>query len=413
MTGVNFPASASTFVENSIPPSPTDLATQQCTELLQNFDVVEGDFLICKESRAETLTSLSTLHTVVNVFLSHQGDFETFKTGNLLFIGRSLNGKVELIKMGDKIDVQSLFADIYNVICFNSGRERAFKSLRPVKGVFQNEKNKKYIEHEFKRIQEVNAATKQGVIDAIKFLAVSSFKYYGYLMTKCSSDYFTLIEKEIGSNKVTFKDRIEDFYQLLLLLKIMQEKGWVHRDLKPENILVKTVDQFRFLYVTDWTSCLSKEDLDNKKLVSSMHCYLPWDEYAKAVVLEESTMPGMKGESTEVIAAWNRLDLFSMGGVLFSALTGLYAYPLQGQWLLLKKDELHRFPKEVAPKEISDLILEMIDGNPTKRPTAAEAFTRYEAFIKTDYPEIYLNIQKRLNLVAAENPEVEKKEKEC
>lgn len=149
--------------------------------------------------------------------------------------------------------------------------------------------------------------------------------------------------------------------QIAAALAAVHAHGIVHRDVKPGNILV-TADGSAKL--TDFGISV-------------------WREVTRT---EDGTFCGTPGYTAPEVAAGRPAteasDVFSLGATLFAAVEGVPPAGAGGPGEVPARERGQRevaSPRHAGP--LAPLLREMLDPNPTKRPTAHEAGRRLEEFV--------------------------------
>ncbi|KAL3858100.1 hypothetical protein ACJMK2_012711 [Sinanodonta woodiana] len=153
------------------------------------------------------------------------------------------------------------------------------------------------------------------------------------------------------------------FYQMVLAVKYLHDKGITHRDLKPENILLNTDSKETLIKVTDFG--LSKF-VDAGSIMKTF-CGTP--TYLAPEILKTAGT----GSYTKAIDCW------SLGVILYICLVGYPPFTDERKDLELPKQILgghYTFPKQYW-KDISDdaidLVKKLLTVDPEKRITLSAA----------------------------------------
>lgn len=149
--------------------------------------------------------------------------------------------------------------------------------------------------------------------------------------------------------------------QLVCGLRVLHEAGKVHRDVKPSNCLVTPegrVVVLDFGLITDLTTS---------------HAW----ELEKDLV---GTVPYMAPEQAVARPARPAADLYSVGVVLYEALTGLLPFSgPPGLVVQLKQSEIPVPPRELleeVPPDLDALCMDLLQIEPEARPTTDAVLTR-------------------------------------
>lgn len=134
----------------------------------------------------------------------------------------------------------------------------------------------------------------------------------------------------------------------------------MHRDLKLDNILINKIDETGEVKVKIADFGLAVFTSSNPRVKLFEKCGTPC--YAAPEILSGN------GYSS-------KCDIFSLGSIFFNMLTGRYLFPGTRTSEVLKKnmdcdlDWLKYFFEDVTP-DCKNLILQMLEKDPSKRPSA-------------------------------------------
>ncbi|XP_046427711.1 ovarian-specific serine/threonine-protein kinase Lok [Neodiprion fabricii] len=149
------------------------------------------------------------------------------------------------------------------------------------------------------------------------------------------------------------------FYQVVLAVHYLHQRGITHRDLKPENILLATNAEITLVKVTDFG--LSK--LVDTQTMMRTFCGTP------LYVAPEVLLTHGKGSYT------NQVDVWSLGVILYCCLSGLVPFISNAKDISLQHQivqGIYSFPRERFKKvslRAIDLIQRMLTVDPSKRIT--------------------------------------------
>ncbi|MEU0219763.1 serine/threonine-protein kinase [Streptomyces sp. NPDC006265] len=153
--------------------------------------------------------------------------------------------------------------------------------------------------------------------------------------------------------------------QIIEALVAAHHRGIVHRDLKPSNILIDPV--------AGGTAKLC--DFGIARLADATHHTLTVTGVAIGTPAYMSPEQA-RGDSTLSAPS----DLYSLGCLLHELLTG--SVPFTGTGWQILHQHLHDVPVPLSalrpgvPHELAQLVLELLDKDPDRRPTAADTRTR-------------------------------------
>jgi hypothetical protein len=297
--------------------------------------------------------------------------------------------KIELLILQD-VFAEGSFGEIRTIIHVFDGHTEVFKQAKAKDGAKQN------VENEYLLLNNVHAdGNVWGVQEAprkVVEITDHSKVQYGHIGTEYICDY----SKQIARYPPIFVEHLFETHQLLFGLKELAKRNILHGDIKPENILVKVDDE--------GTMLVHIADLGGGKIVTSSTpiSELPGDyrgatsTYSPNADLVLAKVLAEQGKFDELVDLEKKRDVFSMGMTLYFAFTQLYAYPSDDHLCPDVALEYRSIDSEDIPNEIKALIKNMLHPDYTKRPSAQEAFDRYDDFLKVHYPEVRERLQEKI-----------------
>ncbi|HWN69921.1 MAG TPA: serine/threonine-protein kinase, partial [Haliangium sp.] len=149
--------------------------------------------------------------------------------------------------------------------------------------------------------------------------------------------------------------------ELVCGLRVLHEAGKVHRDVKPSNCMITPTGR---VVVLDFG------------LITDLTTSNGWNLETDLV----GTVPYMAPEQAAAMPARPAADMYSVGVVLYEALTGLlpFAGP-PGLVVQLKQTETPVAPRRLLPEvppDLDALCMELLQIQPDARPTADTVLTR-------------------------------------
>lgn len=153
--------------------------------------------------------------------------------------------------------------------------------------------------------------------------------------------------------RVPWKDVLDIALQICPALKLVHDHGIIHRDLKPPNIL-RTAD-----------GVVKLTDFGIAKVFAQNHLTATGGVVGTAEFLSPEQAAGKPVSK--------RSDLYSLGAVLYMLLTGRPPFAGEGFLDLLHKHRYGQFdpPQKIVedlPYEINDVVCQMLEKDPAKRP---------------------------------------------
>lgn len=161
-------------------------------------------------------------------------------------------------------------------------------------------------------------------------------------------------------------------------LKILHSVGIVHGDLKPDNILIKrTSSGFSAKLIDFDDSFFSGEPPTSENLVGTPEYYSP--EQASYIMDEDGESDGKN--------LTLKSDIFTFGIILCEYFTG--CKPIVGDkykttWNSVNHSIIPKYAKDIPITGIANLIANMLQKDPDKRPTIEEVFNALKASTVSD-----------------------------
>lgn len=189
----------------------------------------------------------------------------------------------------------------------------------------------------------------------------------------CGSErdtYYLAMEYVMGENlaqrlarerRLPWQEAVQIGLQLCTALKAAHDAGVIHRDLKPSNVLLTPEAHVKLT------------DFGVAQLFSSERLTISGGVIGTAEYMSPEQAQGRR--------ATNRSDLYSLGAVLYALLTSRPPYTGVTSVEILQKHCFGRFdrPRRYAteiPARLDDLIAELLEKNPQKRPPDAGIVAR-------------------------------------
>ena len=144
------------------------------------------------------------------------------------------------------------------------------------------------------------------------------------------------------------------------------ERGIIHRDLKPENIFLVQRKTGEVVKIVDFGIAMIKEHgsitrLTTDGILLGTPYYMSPEQARGAKDLD------------------HRVDIYALGAVLFEALTGSVLFGGETYLEVISKHQMQpppmlqeRKPDLICPRPIEDLIMQMLEKDPGKRPASME-----------------------------------------
>lgn len=187
----------------------------------------------------------------------------------------------------------------------------------------------------------------------------------GMMTAKLSGDY-----REVCTAPPKGSNYLDEFDQLLDGLAYIHSKEIVHGDIKPANFLYSENEKGKVnVVIADFGGARNASDKsDWKKGITATPAYTIFGEN--------------KSQDKEIL---KKHDVFSMGCSLIQRITGnespfsVYKQPIP--WP--DPSHLNPLPDHIHP-HLKQLLIEMVNEDPHKRPTAQEARTRLQKIIELE-----------------------------
>jgi hypothetical protein len=338
-------------------------------------------------------TLMKIIRTAV---LTEQHNYSQFKISTeqeTLYLGFDNKRKeIELAVLGD-VFADGSYGEIRKFTSVFDGHVEVFKQAKLIAGDFA----KNDVNNEHLQLNDVHAdGNVWGVQEAprkvVEITDDSSTTQFGYIGTKYQRDY----SKQIAMKPPVFSEHLFEMHQLLFGLKELANRNILHGDIKPANILIK--QDF------DGTNLAHIADLGGAKVAKSStpiselpgDCRTVTSTFSPFADLLLANHLADQGKFAELVDVEKKRDVFSMGMTLYFALSQKYPYPINYQGFPIVNVGYTPIAGKNIPKEIQALIKSMLHPDYTKRPSAQEAFDRYDAFLKANYPELRERIQEKI-----------------
>lgn len=324
-------------------------------------------------------------------FLKEEDDGFSIKTKlneSKYLVNKNIKGSVDLFRFNQKLGEGA--SGVVHGVVEVSEESSDEVAMKVIKG--NNEDPEKMARAEEDAENEYRLLTfihKNGKVPGTQSAPRKFFKVFDAKTKKMKASYITdkyvggeyldQIPKLFGAIARKEKSREEmyfQFYQLLAGLKHNHGLGVMHGDIKPENILVHTNSKgIQMVDLSDFGGATL--DVNRRR---DRCTYTPF--YCSA---DDFKQPN---DDEQYRTVEQKRDVFSMGVVLYLALTNLEApYEYREGFLDTKSDY-----KELNDPKISHEIKEIVEGmllpNMDQRLTASEAFEKLNNFVEQNHPNI-------------------------
>jgi serine/threonine protein kinase len=188
-------------------------------------------------------------------------------------------------------------------------------------------------------------------------------RYYFAMEYVPGSNFETLREQR---GRLAWSEVLDLALQVAPALKHAHDRGIIHRDLKPSNLLRVDAD------TPEGVGRVKLTDFGIASLFASPHLTATGAVVGTAEYLSPEQAAGKP--------ATRRSDLYSLGVVLYTLLTG--RTPFEGELLdLLHKHRFAQFDRPArlvpeVPHELDDLICQLLEKDPARRPADAGVLYR-------------------------------------
>lgn len=169
------------------------------------------------------------------------------------------------------------------------------------------------------------------------------------------------LKEQVEKEPLTLAKILQVISQVALALAVVHQQGIVHRDLKPANIMLIPSARGEQVKILDFGVAKFVQSIESRSVPGTV---LGTPAYMAPEQCEGSS------------AVSDRADVYALGIIAYELLTGQYPYSLKGQGLQafmrahLEQPilPLHPLVPEL-PREIAELIREMLDKEPERRPS--------------------------------------------
>ena len=186
----------------------------------------------------------------------------------------------------------------------------------------------------------------------------SNSQQYSIYMKEYSLDIFDHFVKNKSSFDITIQnifpilsEVIHVASQLSNTLTLMHQNNIIHRDIKPENLFI---DKDMNVFIGDFEYCE----------------YNPLDIVSKICGTENYVDPNLYKTSSKEPISGKATDVYSLGVTLWAILFQSYPYYIKEEPFTV--DTIPRKYYPFLQLSFINLILQMIQPNPTKRPTMSK-----------------------------------------
>lgn len=241
---------------------------------------------------------------------------------------------------------------VYRATDLESGRSAAVKALNPE--LVHRPELRQRLQDEARVLAELSHPNIVGVVEYIEADSLA------WLVTE-SINGASLRNVLIQARQLDPEQALSIFTGMLAGLAYAHERGLVHGDLKPENVIV--------------------ESSGTAKLV----------DFGQAVPAGQATTGGtasyMSPEAVRGEAVTPASDLYSIGAVLYEALTGRPPFLAASEEGLLQAQLTEAAaPISELPDAIAALVFSMLEKDPDRRPSSASAaLSSLEAAVRDAY----------------------------
>lgn len=375
------------------------------SDVMELFDVINNQLVYKNDGVQTGLTPKDLLDGIEEAFASKRKSVDQQKKSFKFWRNEKGQPTYLVKKLGG-----GSYSKVYVIFDFVNGTAGAFKdALRKGKVLARSridvineytllnlihEKGRAWgIQAKPQKCGPVTVQTKKGPESPIK-------ERFGYIGLKYDGDYFDDI---VGTDKnpknpklVSAEDRLLEFHQLLSGLKRLTDLNILHGDIKPENIFIKQTGSIKYVHIADLGgACHVDKDGPLVNLIAGGGKRAASPNYLMYSDLEECLALAKDGNRKGVIEVEKKRDVFSMGTVFHTALTGSlpydtdkYGFPISTTYTPIDRPDV--------PTELKSLIQSMTATNINDRPSAAAAFATLEEIIKKSYPAVYNKIQNEM-----------------
>ena len=222
--------------------------------------------------------------------------------------------------------------------------------------------------------------------------------------TKPDLDLATEEQPPAPLEGLTHQEREDGFQNLLKALSAVHDKGVVHGDIKPDNILYKKdpktgavtfeiidFDDARFLMPTDGTTPQRKPTLDIREMAPSEPIRnLSTPKYLSQKDMQAMSKAVRKGDQEAYNDIQKKRDVFAMGITCYQLVTGGHkpGFIRDKESQVVQTFNRNFYVNMLAGADVdptvAEIILDMLNPDPSKRPQAATCLKRLEAAMATD-----------------------------
>ncbi len=259
------------------------------------------------------------------------------------------------------------------------------------------------LEREYKILREIHDEKKTaltGIQDAPTRFVFLRSAVSGYKGKRYETDYGKHLKlTPIITEEMKFENRLFEFQQLLAGLANLHQKGVLHGDIKPDNILVRSdpsYEGFKVVHLSDFGKARTEKEIKGGTILLDhpFFAYATFHDYERAKTLKA------EGKVEAFILQEKKRDVFALGCSFYEAVQGKLPYagvsdrgnttadPEMG-WRDIRPGHHFKPFESSVPVELQNLIGRMLEPDPEKRISAAEASKALNAFVEAQHPKLH------------------------
>lgn len=192
-------------------------------------------------------------------------------------------------------------------------------------------------------------------------------------------------------------ERLMETYQMFGGVATLSRNNIVHGDIKPANFLMeKAPSGLSVTVLADFGGSRIFDGSKGSIPVSFTPQFVSLEDIQKQDQLS-AKVPWKAADAQAALALAKKMDVFALGCTIFTAFNFTHPFKLKTVMPWGQTNDLTQLnPLGKIPKELKELVTSMLDPDPDKRPTAEEAFQKYDAFLKGKHQDIYNEMQNKL-----------------
>ena len=183
------------------------------------------------------------------------------------------------------------------------------------------------------------------------------------------------------------------FHQVISAISYLHQHDILSGDIKSDNVLLRG----ELAHLTDFSTCATDQTPINHLVAGNADNTRPVTKrYICISDFVRSSAYAADNNREAVVAVEKARDMFALGVLLYTRITGVYPYRLSDG---VPTGQYREITGVQVSDELKDLIRRLCRFKYEERPTALETFQDFDAYLKEREPAVYQRIQElKMNL---------------